>query len=44
VGDRHTTRRLAEAGSLEETRFFGIKRECGLHEQALVDRVAQGRS
>jgi phosphoadenosine phosphosulfate reductase len=44
VGDQHTTRRLTEAGSLEATRFFGIKRECGLHEQALVDRVAQGRS
>jgi phosphoadenosine phosphosulfate reductase len=32
IGDWHTTRSLAEAGSLEETRFFGLMRECGLHE------------
>lgn len=32
IGDVHTTRRL-EAGMREEdTRFFGLKRECGLHE------------
>jgi phosphoadenosine phosphosulfate reductase len=40
IGDRHTTRRLAEVDGPEETRFFGIKRECGLHEQALIDEVA----
>jgi phosphoadenosine phosphosulfate reductase len=32
IGDWHTTRSLAEAGSMEELRFFGLKRECGLHE------------
>lgn len=32
IGDWHTTRSLAEVGSLEETRFFGLRRECGLHE------------
>ena len=32
IGDWHTTRSLAEAGSVEDTRFFGLKRECGLHE------------
>ena len=32
IGDVHTTRSLAEVGSLDETRFLGIKRECGLHE------------
>lgn len=32
IGDVHTTRMLAEAGSAEATRFFGLKRECGLHE------------
>ena len=32
IGDVHTTRGLAEAGSTEATRFFGLKRECGLHE------------
>ncbi|MEO0975187.1 MAG: phosphoadenylyl-sulfate reductase, partial [Pseudomonadota bacterium] len=32
IGDVHTTRTLLDAGSLEETRFFGLKRECGIHE------------
>lgn len=32
IGDKHTTRSLSDVGSLDETRFFGIKRECGLHE------------
>ncbi|QSR89493.1 phosphoadenylyl-sulfate reductase [Methylacidiphilum caldifontis] len=32
IGDVHTTRKLKEGMSVEETRFFGIKRECGLHE------------
>ena len=32
IGDWHSTRTLAEAGDDEEaTRFFGLKRECGLH-------------
>ncbi|MFZ1325657.1 MAG: phosphoadenylyl-sulfate reductase [Candidatus Contendobacter sp.] len=33
IGDIHTTRRLVDGMSPEETRFFGLKRECGLHEQ-----------
>ncbi len=32
IGDWHTTRSLAEVESAEELRFFGLKRECGLHE------------
>jgi phosphoadenosine phosphosulfate reductase len=32
IGDVHTTRPLTADMSAEETRFFGIKRECGLHE------------
>jgi len=32
IGDWHTTRPLHEAGSEEATRFFGLKRECGLHD------------
>jgi phosphoadenosine phosphosulfate reductase len=32
IGDWHTTRSLAEAGDEESTRFFGLKRECGLHD------------
>lgn len=32
VGDTHTTRKWAPGMSEEDTRFFGLKRECGLHE------------
>lgn len=32
IGDWHTTRSLAEAGDVSALRFFGLKRECGLHE------------
>ncbi len=31
IGDVHTTKSLAEVDSIEETRFFGLKRECGIH-------------
>ncbi len=33
IGDRHTTRPLTADISEEETRFLGLKRECGIHEQ-----------
>lgn len=32
VGDWHTTRPLEAGMSEQDTRFFGLKRECGLHE------------
>lgn len=32
VGDWHSTRKLEDGMSAEETRFNGVKRECGLHE------------
>ncbi|PLV62842.1 phosphoadenylyl-sulfate reductase [Erwinia sp. E602] len=32
VGDTHTTRKWEPGMAEEETRFFGLKRECGLHE------------
>ncbi|MDX1507756.1 MAG: phosphoadenylyl-sulfate reductase [Woeseiaceae bacterium] len=32
IGDVHTTKSLSDVGSVEETRFFGLQRECGLHE------------
>ena len=32
IGDVHTTRSLNDVSSLEETRFFGLARECGLHD------------
>ena len=35
IGDVHTTLSLRDAGSAENTRFFGLKRECGLHEMDL---------
>jgi len=32
IGDWHTTQSLKEGMREEDTRFFGLKRECGLHE------------
>jgi phosphoadenosine phosphosulfate reductase len=32
IGDHHTTRSIHEVDELEQMRFFGIKRECGLHD------------
>ncbi|MDX1498541.1 MAG: phosphoadenylyl-sulfate reductase [Woeseiaceae bacterium] len=32
IGDVHTTRPITEVASAEEVRFFGLRRECGLHE------------
>jgi phosphoadenosine phosphosulfate reductase len=32
IGDWHTTRSLEEGMNEQDTRFFGLKRECGLHE------------
>jgi phosphoadenosine phosphosulfate reductase len=41
IGDKHMTKSLADVDSIDETRFFGLKRECGLHEldfgQSYVD-------
>jgi phosphoadenosine phosphosulfate reductase len=34
IGDVHTTRALTTEMTPEDTRFFGIKRECGLHDPA----------
>ncbi|MEO7323617.1 MAG: phosphoadenylyl-sulfate reductase [Dokdonella sp.] len=31
IGDVHTTRRWEPGMGLDDTRFFGLKRECGLH-------------
>ncbi len=33
VGDVHTTTKWEPGMSEEQTRFFGLKRECGLHEE-----------
>ncbi|QSX78382.1 phosphoadenylyl-sulfate reductase [Agrilutibacter solisilvae] len=41
IGDVHTTRRLEDGMEEEDTRFFGLKRECGLHESwESADRAA----
>ena len=32
IGDTHTTKPLHEVENSEDTRFFGLTRECGLHE------------
>ena len=37
IGDIHTSRRLTGDMSAEDTRFFGLKRECGLHENVVTD-------
>lgn len=33
IGDVHSTQRMLDGMTEEETRFFGLKRECGIHEQ-----------
>jgi len=35
IGDWHTSHKLTDGMLEEEARFFGLKRECGLHEGAL---------
>src|SRR6185503_8623092 len=36
IGDTHSTRPLSSELTAEQTRFFGLKRECGLHEPSLT--------
>ncbi len=40
IGDVHSTKSLFDADSLEETRFAGVQRECGLHEMDFGVSVA----
>jgi phosphoadenosine phosphosulfate reductase len=37
IGDTHTSRPVSEGVSEEDSRFFGLKRECGLHEAGPAD-------
>lgn len=37
IGDTHSTKALHEVSTEDETRFFGLKRECGIHEIDLAD-------
>lgn len=39
IGDVHTTHKLTDGMTAEDTRFFGLKRECGLHENVQTDFV-----
>lgn len=42
IGDVHTTSKLEDGMREEDTRFFGLKRECGLHfdEEGTAERAA----
>lgn len=40
MGDTHSTVPLSEGMSEEQTRFGGLKRECGLHEESLPELSA----
>ncbi len=42
VGDTHTTRKWEPGMLEEETRFFGLKRECGLHEDDNAEQDGSG--
>ena len=37
IGDVHTTSKLTGDMTPEQTRFFGLKRECGLHDNVSTD-------
>jgi phosphoadenosine phosphosulfate reductase len=37
IGDYHSTRPIHEVTTVDQTRFFGLKRECGIHEIDLAD-------
>lgn len=37
IGDHHSTRPIHEVATPDQTRFFGLKRECGIHEIDLGD-------
>ena len=34
IGDEHSTRPIQDVETVDETRFFGLQRECGIHEFA----------
>lgn len=37
IGDHHSTKPIHEVSTAEQTRFFGIQRECGIHQIDLAD-------
>jgi phosphoadenosine phosphosulfate reductase len=42
IGDWHTSAKLTDGMAEEETRFFGLKRECGLHESWEPEKTVPG--
>ncbi len=39
IGDVHTTRSLRDVDDIEQTRFFGLTRECGIHDIPFEDEA-----
>jgi phosphoadenosine phosphosulfate reductase len=37
IGDHHSTKPIHEVSAVEQTRFFGLQRECGIHDIDLAD-------
>lgn len=37
IGDRHSTKPIHEVSTVDQTRFFGLQRECGIHEIDIGD-------
>jgi phosphoadenosine phosphosulfate reductase len=37
IGDYHSTRPIHEVSTADQTRFFGLQRECGIHDIDLAD-------
>lgn len=37
IGDHHSTKPIHEVSTVEQTRFFGLQRECGIHDINLGD-------
>lgn len=43
IGDVHTTRSLNDVDDVGQTRFFGLRRECGIHEIAFSGDESQAQ-
>lgn len=39
IGDVHTTQKFQDGMNPEDVRFFGLKRECGIHEDTQADYI-----
>lgn len=43
IGDQHSSRPLGAGGTEEETRFFGLVRECGLHQPERFPQIESAK-